>query len=114
MAQRGFIHLREAWYAEPNIRDRTDGLIDEVMVGVYHERRGTDGEFRVAWYRLQDNRPPVPRLEVFSDGLHIALTEFADVMSWLAAHPHDFSAREFCDILVAQGVVDMTPYEPQQ
>lgn len=112
MMQRGFVHLREAWYGDANLSDHRDHLVDEVMIGNYTDEGGTEGEFRVAWYNLRDGRPPSPRLEIFMDGMPTAMEEFYEVLVWLGAHAYDFQPTELCGMLRACNITDLTPHEP--
>ena len=71
---RGFHHSSRAWcravIGEP-----------EIMVGLYHPKGGTSGEFAFRWHLVG---VMTPRLEVFSDAWRV-LPQFNDVLEALAA-----------------------------
>ena len=106
---RGFYHLSAAWYADANLKDRTDGLIDNVMIGFYGENgnEGTTGEFAVDWKMLGGDL--TPQLKVFSDSWE-TLTHFSDLLAEMAKlDGTDPAPKEFCEVLIRLGLKDLTP-----
>ena len=106
---RGFYHLAEAWYADANLKNRYDGLIDEVMIGFYGEKgdRGTSGEFTVRWTELCGKL--TPQLCVYDDGWD-ALSHFSDLLAEMAKLDSESpSPAEFCELLKRLGIKDLTP-----
>lgn len=109
---RGYYHLAEAWYADANLANRRDGLLDEVMIGFYAPNGdgGTTGEFSVTWTRLSGNTL-TPRLEVFDDSWE-ALSHFSDLLAEMAKlNDTDPSPSDFCELLKRLGMKDLTPRE---
>ncbi len=106
---RGFYHLAEAWYADANLKNRYDGLIDEVMIGLYGPDgdQGTSGEFVVKWEHLGGKL--TPRLCVYDDGWD-ALSHFSDLLAEMAKLDSESpSPLEFCELLKRVGIKDLTP-----
>lgn len=102
--KRGFIHLSAAWYGKACLADGEE--VDEVMIGFYHPKGGTTGEFAIRWTHLGGKI--TPRLEAFDDSWH-ALYEFRDVLAKLAEHDsQDPTPEVICALLVECGVKDMT------
>lgn len=108
---RGFYHLSEAWYAEANFKDRTDGMVDNINIGFYSPdgNGGTTGEFTVRWAELGGKL--VPQLCVFDDAWE-ALTYFSDLLRDMAVIDNgNISPKGFCIILKRLGIKDLTPRE---
>lgn len=107
---RGFYHLSEAWYADANLKNRRDGLIDEVMIGFYGPDgdQGTSGEFAVRWKMIGGKL--TPKLEVYNDAWE-ALTHFYDLLAEMASDPENPTPAEFCELLKRLGLKDLTPRE---
>lgn len=104
---RAYYHLKEAWYAEANLKDRD--FVDEVMFGFYHPDGGTSGEIAMRWIDLGSYI--APQIQCFNDAWH-ALGECKDVIDELAkVDDINISSERFCLILQACGFVDMTPRE---
>jgi hypothetical protein len=106
---RGFYHLSEAWYADANLTNRYDGLIDEVMIGFYGPDgdQGTSGEFAVKWKHLGGKL--TPQLCVYDDGWD-ALSCFEDLLAEMAKiDKMSPSPAEFCELLTRLGIKDLTP-----
>jgi hypothetical protein len=106
---RGFYHLSEAWYADANLTNRYDGLIDEVMIGFYGPDgdQGTSGEFAVKWENLCGKL--APQLCVYDDAWE-ALTHFSDLLAEMAKlDKMSPSPEEFCELLQRLGMKDLTP-----
>jgi hypothetical protein len=106
---RGFYHLAEAWYADANLKNRYDGLIDEVMIGFYGPDgdQGTSGEFAVKWEHLGGKL--TPQLCVYDDAWE-ALTHFSDLLAEMAKlDKMSPSPVEFCELLKRLGIKDLTP-----
>ena len=102
--KRGFTHLSAAWYGKACLADGEK--VDEVMIGFYHPKGGTTGEFAIRWTHLGGKI--TPRLEAFDDAWH-ALYEFRDVLAKLAEHDsEDLPPADICALLVSCGVEDMT------
>ncbi len=103
---KGFYHLARSWYAETNLKNRFDGLKDEVMFGFYHPNGGTMGEMAMRWIEL--NSRNVPRFEIYSDAWYV-LSQFQDLINVLAEYnDKDITPEEFCDILLGLGFEDLT------
>jgi hypothetical protein len=106
---RGFYHLKEAWYADANLNNRSDGLVDEINIGFYGPDgdQGTTGEFAVRWTELGGG--VVPQLCVYDDAWE-ALTHFSDLLEEMAKLNYkNPSATDFCELLKRLGVKDLTP-----
>ena len=106
---RGFYHLSEARYADANLTNRYDGLIDEVMIGFYGPDgdQGTSGEFAVKWEHLGGKL--TPQLCVYDDAWD-ALTHFSDLLAEMAKlDKMSPSPAEFCELLKRLGMKDLTP-----
>jgi hypothetical protein len=102
---RGFVHTGDAWYKKSAL---APDVLDDVMFGFYAPEAGSTGtgEMGMRWYE-QDGKA-VPRLEVYDDGWH-ALNEFSDVTQRLAALDNQgISPKQFCEILLECGFLDMT------
>lgn len=100
---RGFSILSEAYYAKACMPADT---IDEVMIGMYSQDRGTSGEFAVRWFELGNKI--TPRLEVFDDAWS-ALAQFGDVLRYMASVDGlDVSPQAFCAALRDMGIIDRT------
>lgn len=83
--------------------------MDEINIGFYHPDGGTTGEFQITWSELAGNI--VPRLEVFDDGWH-ALFQFNDMLEQMAkVDGENIKPGDFCKLLVALGIEDMTKPE---
>lgn len=105
--KRGFTHLSKAWYG-PAYLSRSN-YVDEVNIGFYHPEGGTTGEFVVTWKELAGK--VTPRLKAYDDGWS-ALFHFGDMLESMASiDGEDVSPDEFCKLLVALGIEDMTPIE---
>ena len=106
---RGFYHLAEAWYADANLTNRRDGMIDEVMIGFYGPKgdQGTSGEFSVKWEHLGGKL--TPQLCIYDDGWG-ALSYFSDLLAEMAKLDSESpSPLEFCELLKRLGIKDLTP-----
>ncbi len=102
-----YVLLSEAWYAKSRLGNAD--YTDDVNFGFYSPDGGTSGEMSVKWYRLQDNKPPSPKLECFSDAWH-TLAQFKDVIDAMAeVDGQDITPKEFCQLLGRCGFVDATP-----
>ena len=105
---RGFYHLSEAWYADANLTNRYDGLIEEVMIGFYGPDgdQGTSGEFAVKWEHLGGKL--TPQLCVYDDAWD-TLTHFSDLLAEMAKlDKMSPSPAEFCELLTRLGIKDLT------
>ena len=106
---RGFYHLSEAGYADANLTNRYDGLIDEVTIGFYGPDgdQGTSGEFAVKWKLLGGKL--TPQLCVYDEAWD-ALTHFSDLLAEMAKLDKiSPSPAEFCELLKRLGIKDLTP-----
>ena len=107
---RGFHHLSKAWYAEANLKGRSDGIVDEVTIGLYYkdDDGGTDGEFAVRWHNLRHG-VICPCLQVFDDSWEILRKEFDDVLvAMMALDNESVTPDDFCRILQELGLEDLT------
>ena len=105
---RGFYHLSEAWYADANLTNRYDGLIEEVMIGFYGPDgdQGTSGEFAVKWEHLGGKL--TPQLCVYDDAWD-TLSHFSDLLAEMAKLDSESpSPLEFCELLTRLGIKDLT------
>lgn len=102
--RRGFYHTSAAWYGKTiQLPDRA---VDEVMVGLYPEDGGTNGEFSVKWYELAGKA--TPKLEVYDDAW-AALAQFRDLLDAMAdVAGKDITPHELCYILIECGMADLT------
>ena len=106
---RGFYHLKEAWYADVNLCNRFDGLIDEVLIGFYGPDgdQGTSGEFAIKWTELGGKL--VPQLCVYDDAWD-ALTHFYDLLDAMKElNNTNPSPTDLCELLKRLGMKDLTP-----
>lgn len=90
------------------------------MIGLYHPKGGTTGEFAIRWHRVGGES--VPRLEVFSDAWE-ALQQFGDVLEGMAAlgagrprlrfgrRSAQITEQSIVDLLLRCGLTDLTAYE---
>lgn len=101
---RGFHHLSKAWYGSAAM---VDGVVDEIVVGIYDKDGGTIGEFNIEW----EEDCMVPKFVIWTDALP-ALAEFSDFMKLMAAHNGAFiSAKKVCKILESCNIKDLTEVE---
>jgi len=102
-AIRGFYHYNESWYSgNPKAR----GFVDQIMIGLYYEGGGTDGEFCIRWEILGSRS--VPRLQVFNDAWK-ALSEFKDLLSAMdLSDGKNTTPMEMCEVLKNLGIKDLT------
>ena len=108
-AVRGFVHTGAAWYASTAL---APGILDEIMVGMYHPEGGTSGEFSVEWKMMTDK--PTPCLKVFNDAWH-ALSQFKDLLAKMAEEDDkDITPDQFCELLLSCGIDDQTPTSPPE
>ena len=106
--RRQFSHLSRAWYGAANLA-RTRDVIDEIMVGMYHEDGGTTGEFAIRWTELSGKH--VPMLVVYDDAWD-ALLEFRDVLEGLKQIDGQNATPEAIgELLKACGVEEATEEE---
>lgn len=106
---RGFCHLKEAWYAEANLINRFDGLVDEINIGFYGPTgdAATTGEFKIRWKVLGGHL--VPQLCVFDDAWE-ALSHFSDLLEAMAKlKTKNPTATDLCKILKRLGIKNLTP-----
>jgi len=106
---RGFYHLSEAWYADANLKNRSDKIVDQVMIGFFgsYGEGGTTGEFAIEWHDIGGKTHP--RLQVFDDAWE-ALTHFSDLLVEMAKLDNtDPTPAEFCKLLIQLGIKDLTP-----
>lgn len=107
---RGYIHLKEAWYAHTALTSKND-YIDEVQIGVYDVDGGTIGEMAFRWYHLMDNKyhHPSVKLECFHDAFDV-LWQFQDVIEKLRELDSRYpSPEEIMALLDECGFKDATP-----
>lgn len=101
--ERGFIVFSESWYGEIQ---REYGMLDEIVVGMYHPEGGTTGEFCIRWTMLGDK--VTPKLEVFNDAWD-ALQRFGDMLAWMASvDSQHISPQAFAEALRGIGIKDFT------
>ena len=77
--ERQFVQLSKAWYADVSLRG--SDIVDEIMIGFYHPKGGTTGEFAIRWTNLAGT--PTPMLCSFDDSWS-ALWEFRDLLEKLS------------------------------
>jgi hypothetical protein len=109
--KRSFIHLKEAWYSGANLNNRTDKLVDDVMLTCIDENDQQLGEFVVAWYDLGSGKEPAAKLEIFDDAWG-SIKYFDDVLWAMFRHgvnSKSITAEQFCSYLLECGLVDETP-----
>jgi len=107
---RGFYHLAEAWYADANLKSRTDGLVDDITIGFYTSdgKGGTTGEFKISWTEELGGKL-VPQLCVY-DNAWEALSHFSDLLTAMEYLDNtNPTPQEFCEILTRLGITDLTP-----
>lgn len=101
--ERGFTIFSESWYSKT---PQPDGVVDEIMIGMYHPEGGTTGEFGVRWTML--GRELTPRLEVFNDAWN-ALLRFDDLLHWMASvDDKHVTPQAFAEALRGLGIKDLT------
>ncbi len=105
--KRGFIHMSAAWWGASQGRYQREK--DKVRIGFYRPDGSTTGEFYIGWELLCGSL--IPRLYVFDDAWS-ALFNFGDMLKSMAdADDQNVSPEEFCKMLVALGIEDLTPRE---
>lgn len=105
--KRGFTQLSRAWYGPANLVNSK--YVDKMNIGFYCEDGGTTGEFTIVWERLAGKI--IPRLMAYDDGWN-ALFNFGDMLESMAdIDGENVSPDEFCKLLVAIGIEDMTKTE---
>ena len=99
---RGFFDMTRAYYH----RDQDD---PEIMVGIYSDGGGTEGEFAIKWHNLGNKL--IPCLEVFEDAWGV-LAGMPDLVESLGKLDGECpSADNVIQILSDLGFKDCTPYE---
>ena len=79
------------------------------MIGFYHPKGGSPGEFAIRWINL--GKESVPRLEAFNDSWK-ALFEMPELISALAKIDHrKYTQQQIMDILLSLGYEDHTAYQ---
>ena len=91
--ERSFTILSESWYRNTAL---PPGVLDEIMVGMYHHEGGTTGEFAIRWKDL--GREPTPRLEVYGDAWN-ALQCFGDLLAWMSEADQHASPQQVVEAL---------------
>lgn len=103
---KGFYHLAESYYRSALDYALDRDCEDELMIGLYEdEDGGTQGEFAIRWYKL-DNKL-YPKLEIFSDTWHM-LPTFKEVMEFLTIAEECITPQRFIEVLLAHGYKDFT------
>ncbi|MGG1021121.1 hypothetical protein ABE151_17340 [Bacillus paralicheniformis] len=105
MTVKAFYHLRDSWYGHENLKNAS--YVDEIMIGLYEEDEGTDGEFVIRWLELEDGI--TPRLEAFDDSW-IALNECLDFIQALK-DSKGITPDECVELLLKLGYEDFTKRE---
>lgn len=103
IGNRGYIHLKEAWYAEACLQGRE--FADQVTFGPIINDGESVADIQITWYPL--NNRLAPRLEAFDD-TWVALVECSDILGAMT-HTTDITAENFCHLLDLYGFTDMTP-----
>jgi hypothetical protein len=101
---RGFSVYSDSWYRKG--LGNPDGVLDEIMVGMYHPDGGTTGEFAIRWTMV--GHESTPRIEVFNDAWD-ALQQFNDLLKWMASVDDEHvGPQAFADALRSFGIKDRT------
>lgn len=110
---REYRHLSKTWYGEASLNAMKDEKIeDQILIGMYDEDGGTDGEFAISWIDFHNDRVPSPRIEIFDDAWKVAFHMFGDVLMELAKYDRgNIPPEKVCGILKSCGIVDATEYE---
>jgi len=105
----GFIHLKEAHYADSALSERSDGLLDEITVGKYDDDGGCRWEFCLCWYDCIGMNSP--RLEIYSDAWE-AFSECKEMWAFFTEWSEDALSPDFLSRhLRGLGFEDRTPRE---
>lgn len=111
---KGFYQYSRAWYGKLN-KLRIRDCVDDIMFGYYSPEGGTSGEMAMRWYKLENNKLPSAKLEVFEDTFE-TLNSFKDLIEELAKWENkNIQPDQFCELLKQFGFIDKTeeksPYE---
>lgn len=110
-----FIQLSRAWYAEANLKDRSDSVVDDVLIGDYgsdQEGGNERGEFVIQWKDIhKDRRPPAPQLCMFDEAWGwLTDPAFTPFVEWLAENSNEaVTPADVCEKLTTLGWRDATP-----
>ena len=110
----GFYQASKSFYF-PSIPNPTE-YIDDIMIGIYHYRGGTDGELAIEWTFLSGK--PVACLKIYDDGWHL-LTLVPDLIEFLGNNVSSLSDKsitsdEMARKLTLMGYRDLTRYTCEQ
>ena len=98
----------EAWYAPTSRLGR--GIVNEIVIGIYHAEVGTTGEFCIAWHDI--GQTPTARLEAYRDSWKVLTGECADVLDFLKrCDGYNPSVEDVKTALLGMGYRDRTPRE---
>lgn len=102
-----FTHLMRMDYKETILsahKKRQPDFVDQIYV--HSSLNGCTCEFRIAWYRLDNDKLPVPRIEVFSEAFDFLYSDvFQKVLNCVKDNEY-FTANNLADALIANGFYD--------
>lgn len=102
-----FTHLMRMDYKETILsahKKRHPEFVDQIYV--HSSLNGCTHEFRIAWYRLDNDKLPVPRIEVFSEAFDFLYSDvFQKVLNCVKDNEY-FTANNLADALIANGFYD--------
>lgn len=105
--KRSFIILSDAWYAEANLKNRQDGVMNEVTLLITpDENRQEMGEVSFKFHSFGGGRTGI-KFEVFNDAWFV-LPYIQDVLDELA-QKQAWSVGSIKDLLLRLGFEDTTP-----